>query len=109
MAECKEWIEYLRCEMKQKSLFIAVGNKTDEDGEVGCEEAQQYFAAMNPPIHYFEASAKTGQGVNELFEEVMKVWQDGPDSFFPCNDNQAIEQKQLRSKDKKPNDDCTIC
>ena len=54
-------------------LFIClIGNKLDKEDkrEVSKEEANKYARENNMP--YFEVSAKTGQGIKILFDEVIK-------------------------------------
>ena len=54
-------------------LFIClIGNKLDKEDkrEVSKEEANKYARENNMP--YFEVSAKTGQGIKNLFDEVIK-------------------------------------
>lgn len=45
--------------------YILVGNKCDLDREVSREEAENIASQYN--INYFEVSAKTGSGIDELF------------------------------------------
>ena len=54
-------------------LFIClIGNKIDKENsrEVTLEEANNFAKDKNLP--YFEVSAKTGQGIKQLFDEVIK-------------------------------------
>ena len=54
-------------------LFIClIGNKIDKENsrEVTIEEANNFAKDKNLP--YFEVSAKTGQGIKQLFDEVIK-------------------------------------
>ena len=54
-------------------LFIClIGNKIDKENkrEVSKEEANKYAKENN--FQYFEVSAKTGQGIKSLFDEVIK-------------------------------------
>ena len=89
MADCIQMISSIRKQQKSFTLFVAVGNKTDleSEREVSYSEAASKFAALSPPVQYFEVSAKTGQGVNAMFEETEKLWLRGPDEYNPSNDN----------------------
>ena len=64
-------IEYL-VNLEEKVLYL-VGNKSDvepEKRQVTKEEAESY--AKCKKIKYFETSACTKKGINEVFEEVFK-------------------------------------
>ena len=83
----------------------------DLDRRVSFEEAKQFFAELNPPIRlYMEVSAKTGQGVNDVFEGAVNSLFHGAS---PVNDNEAIEetfkQKEKEKVKGKHHDDCIIC
>jgi Ras-related protein Rab-5C len=71
----KYWVERLLNENNStKTRIIAlVGNKTDlqDQRTIKKEEAIQY--AKSKSILYFEVSAKTGFGVDELFKSVTKA------------------------------------
>ena len=56
-------------------MVIAVGNKIDLDDKrkVSSDEARFSCNSFNPPIPYFETSAKTGEGVKELFEYALRT------------------------------------
>ena len=71
---CDGWIRLLR-ENKGVMIF-AVGNKIDlrNRRQVSTQRAREHFSALKPPIPYFETSALTGEGVNILFEGVLKMW-----------------------------------
>ena len=71
-----QWIKSIeeKCDISKKVLFL-VGNKIDlKNREVTKEEALSFAKTNN--IRYFETSAKTGDGIKEifnlLFEEVYK-------------------------------------
>ena len=86
-------------------VYIAVGLKIDLERKVLYEEARGLFASLCPPVQYFEASAKTGQGVHTVFQEAVTMWQNGPDDPLLFNSNEEIEKK-VKSDN---HDGCVIC
>ena len=74
MDTCDRWIEELRTNVPD-CVVVAVGNKIDlvDKRVISTEEARALFEEMNPPVPYFETSAKTGEGVNELFDAVTRM------------------------------------
>ena len=78
--ECDKWIKMAK-EIAPTACMFAVGNKVDLFAErrVGREEAQGYF--MEKKMPYYETSARTGEGVDELFEAITA------ELFGPSNEN----------------------
>ena len=72
MNACDRWVEELRTNVPD-CVVVAVGNKIDlaERREISTEEARAHFEEKGVP--YFETSAKTGEGVNELFDAVVRM------------------------------------
>jgi small GTP-binding protein len=68
----KAWIKELQRQASPSIVIALVANKLDlvQKRVVNAEEAQQY--ADENGLLFVEASAKTGQGVNELFVEIAK-------------------------------------
>ncbi len=68
------WIQDLKENADNiNDLFIClIGNKIDKEDkrEVSIEEANKFAQENNMP--YFEVSAKTGEGIKNLFDEVIK-------------------------------------
>ena len=94
MLQCKDWVQRVTDMGDIDCAVVAVGNKADlaDAREVSTEEARAHFEAMNLPLPYFETSAKTGEGVDELFDTVVEMVLD--ESFTLCNnDNATTEEK----------------
>ena len=75
---CDKYIKKLRSEDPDvfNGVIVAFGTKIDLDDkrQMSVEEAHDHFAKMEPPVPYFETSAKTRDGVNELFEDALREW-----------------------------------
>ena len=68
----KTWIEQIREEVGDKVSIILVGNKIDEvDGrKVKTEEGEK--VANEIGLSFFECSAKTGENIDMIFNEMVK-------------------------------------
>lgn len=100
--DCDDWINVARKANPSCPVMVAVGNKIDlvDKRQTSTEQARDHFAAMNPPMPYFETSALTGAGVNELFENAVRLYLK---PFVHLNDNPEEPEHQ----DKR--DKCIIC
>ena len=67
-----KWIEDARALRDDDVLLILAGNKSDlgERRQVSFEEGQEYAQRMN--LLFFETSAKNGQNIKTLFNELAK-------------------------------------
>ena len=110
MTKCERWLWELHKVSSDKSVVVAVGNKIDlaNRRQVSNEEAQAYFAAMDPPLPYFEISAKTGEGVNELFESVAKMLLEKRATDLQLNEN-SCDDKDVEDSVQKKNGKCIVC
>ena len=69
----EEWLKYLKDNNKDNIEKILIGNKLDleKNRKVSKEDAEA-FAKANGCL-YFEASAKTGQNINEALDEIARI------------------------------------
>ena len=65
------WIDSLKSNLGENSLPIVIdGNKIDlDDRDISTEDAKKFAQENN--FKYFETSAKSGIGVDELFREIV--------------------------------------
>ena len=69
-ANVKSWLDSFRAVSNEKSIVIICCNKIDLDGRAIEENEAKDFATHND-CAYVETSAKTGEGVNELFRSTL--------------------------------------
>jgi len=117
---CPSFIQATKNTTKGNCVIIGVGNKIDlcDKREVSKEEAIKLFEDNGVPAdHYFETSALTGEGVNELFFNAVKLWEKEKDGFLG-NENptehklvlvEDEEGRKMKKGYKKRKDDCIIC
>lgn len=67
------WIEEIKNNVKVNIGKILIGNKSDleNEREVSIEEGKSL--AMEIGCKYYEASAKTGENINEALDEIAKI------------------------------------
>ena len=111
---CDSLIEEVRAN-NQDCVVVAVGNKVDlTDSRFICtEDARAHFETMNPSVPYFETSAKTGDGVNELFESVTRMIIERNTMKMGNNENETKEDAKEVEKesegDTTKDGKCIIC
>lgn len=101
---CDRRIKELR-KINPGCVIVAVGNKIDlaDSREVSAEEARAHFETVHPSVPYFETSAKTGEGVNELFEAVTRMIIEG--NMFDM-DNENVDEGDRKTGGGEK---CIIC
>ena len=104
--DCKRYVNELRASEYRCPVMVAVGNKIDlvEERKIKTEEAKEYFSSLDPPVPYFETSAKTGEGVNELFDSIIRLWLNSSASLPMNNNPEEVSSEEVNKKDK-----CVIC
>lgn len=94
------WYDDLSKNSNIEELFIClVGNKLDlkKTRVITIEEAKEYAKKLDVP--YFEVSAKSGEGIKELFDDIIKKIMDK----IKSNDLDEIEEKIRTSFLEKDN------
>ena len=88
------WVECVDKFAKSNVLRILVGNKTDlEDKRVISKEEGKKLAEENG-LKFYEISAKTMNGLVEMFEDVAK-------EYVQIYEQKAIKNFQLRKEKEK--------
>ena len=108
---CDYWVRELSKEGEPKRAAVAVGNKIDlvDQRKISTEEAQAHFESMYPSIPYFEASALTGEGVEEPFMKVSmmvlkEIW-----TFVPQSNENADVPVEAEERSPETDGKCVIC
>ena len=96
----KFWISSIKTNLFEKNIFIPIiiiGNKIDlEDMRDISKDVASAFAKENN-FKYFETSAKTGEGVDEAFRDLVN--QILANSYK--NEEATIERKSVKIEEKK--------
>ena len=109
MDACDYWAREIRGSGVE-CLLVAVGNKIDlaHERQISTEEARAHFEEKGVP--YFETSAKTGEGVNEFFEAMVRLALERhlPSLMADVNNNSKVADDEVVLR-KRRDDKCTIC
>ena len=106
-----DWLRDLTNVKKEEVIFAVVGNKTDLDDrrEVNSNEGENY--AKENGFIFKEVSARTGEGINELFDVILKEMLKKKPKLLPHPQLQVIKiqkiDKKIEPKDGKK--DCCFC
>ena len=96
----KFWISSIKTNLFEKNIFIPIiiiGNKIDlEDMRDISKDVASAFAKENN-FKYFETSAKTGEGVDEAFSDLVNQILANSDK----NEEATIERKSVKIEEKK--------
>ena len=95
----KFWIDSLKSNLGENSLPIVInGNKIDlDDRDISAEYAKKF--AQDNNFKYFETSAKSGIGVDELFREIVNQILEKKDKTEDIKD----ERKSIKLQNDKGN------
>mmetsp|Transcript_4965 Transcript_4965/g.4169 ORF Transcript_4965/g.4169 Transcript_4965/m.4169 type:complete len:127 (+) Transcript_4965:295-675(+) len=104
------WLQNLKGEADDNVVKVIVGNKSDLKREISSEELQE--TAVKHQLFFFETSAKSGQGINEVFEymakEIYKKFLSGTKDSILTDPtiNVDTNRKTLGTTNKKRNEGC---
>ena len=68
----REWIKDIREEVYEKAIIFLIGNKIDKNEERVITTEQGEKLAKEYDLPFFEASAKSGENVDEIFKALYK-------------------------------------
>lgn len=95
LAKAKHWVGELRkqnnSQTNGKMVIALVGNKTDMEAERQVDKNEAFEYSREEGLLFFEVSAKTGQGVREVFEHIGTVLADSYGSGVRQEVNQNID------------------
>lgn len=86
------WYQSVQDNAPQNITVILVGNKSDVDSserQVTTEQGEEYARRMG--MHFYEVSAKSGAGIDELFEEAPKYYLEA----YPKDTIVIMDSKQI--------------
>lgn len=93
-----EWIKQIELYSNNKHVRVLIGNKLDNAAAREIPEEQAREFAKENKCHFFEVSAKTGENVEHLFDEVLRELVD----LKKSRGQQQQGKKQTPATPKKP-------
>lgn len=102
----KTWIEELQRQGSSDIIIGLAGNKSDLENkrEVPTDEARNY-AVTNKCIFY-EMSAKSGENVNVIFQQIANKLPKNLNAPNPTNNNNNADLLSSQQNNKSGNDCC---
>lgn len=93
--EMKQDLEAMKSKSFDNIVFVVCANKIDK-GQRVVDELEARMWASNKGMHYFETSASSGSGVNEMFElllaEIVTAFENGGKPL-PVNSNLGVTKE----------------
>ena len=95
------WIKQIESNAKKDISLVLLGNKCDiEERSVSQEDGLKMAEKLK--IRYFETSAKTGKGINEAFEHLVKeIMKKKGDVISDRKQSFSLTSSTQRKKNKK--------
>ena len=92
----KQWIDRVKQQNGEDSVFLLVGNKIDLEDKVSQDDVKKYADASK--MKSILVSAKTGQGITEMFDTLLTIHKQNSKSKKTVD---VIAQPILLSKQKE--------
>ena len=90
-----KWLMDAKEYVNEKTLFVICGNKLDLKRAVTKEEVEDFSNEKNIPL-FIEVSALTGEGINDLFNNIVKTFCDKENIV-----NSEIKMDEINSEDDR--------
>ena len=92
----KNWMAQIKEEVSERVSIVLVGNKIDDEDNRKISTEQGESMAKDYEIMFFECSAKTGQNIDEIFNNLVKKV---VENFSKSADNgQKLKNKKKKGK-----------
>jgi len=90
-----KWLMDAKEYVNEKTLFVICGNKLDLKRAVTKKEVEDFSNEKNIPL-FIEVSALTGEGINDLFNNIVKTFCDRENIV-----NSEIKMDEINSEDDR--------
>ena len=92
----KNWMAQIKEEVSERVSIVLVGNKIDDEDNRKISTEQGESMAKDYEIIFFECSAKTGQNIDEIFNNLVKKV---VENFSKSSDSgQKLKNKKKKGK-----------
>ena len=92
----KNWMAQIKEEVSERVSIVLVGNKIDDEDNRKISTEQGESMAKDYEIMFFECSAKTGQNIDEIFNNLVKKV---VENFSKSSDSgQKLKKKKKKGK-----------
>ena len=92
----KNWMAQIKEEVSERVSIVLVGNKIDDEDNRKISTEQGESMAKEYEIMFFECSAKTGQNIDEIFNNLVKKV---VENFSKSSDSgQKLKNKKKKGK-----------
>ncbi|CAG9311354.1 unnamed protein product [Blepharisma stoltei] len=105
------WVRELGMQADKDICIVIAGNKCDRESERQISRAEALEYAKKVGVTHFDTSAKTGKGVEEIFQELGRLVYETQQKSAESNQNKRytsrsnkkvkIQQNQTNEKEKK--------
>ena len=94
----REWIHDIKEEVSEKAIIFLIGNKIDMTDKRKISKEKGEELAEEYKIPFFEASAKTGENVDEVFKALYKKISEVYDDMDRIRGGKLIKRQKNKGK-----------